>query len=116
MELNREQIQKALDWLDSLVGNSNDSDIAMLTYQLLGILYDTCEELTEKNAIQAVTAIELDKQVERLTEENERAKAYTVKKVQEIISKEIKSLRKDGFTFTASVLKATKDKIEKEIL
>lgn len=49
MELNREQIKKALDWLDSLVGNSDDSDIAMFTYQLLGILYDTCEELTEKN-------------------------------------------------------------------
>ena len=49
MELNAEQIKKALDWLDSLVGNSNDSDIAMFTYQLLGILYDTCEELTEKN-------------------------------------------------------------------
>lgn len=46
MELNREQIEKALDWLDSLVGNSNDSDIALFTYQLLGILYDTCEELT----------------------------------------------------------------------
>ena len=63
MELNREQIEKALDWLDSLVGNSNDSDIALFTYQLLGILYDTCEELTEKNAIQVVTLIELDKQV-----------------------------------------------------
>ena len=72
MELNRDQIAKALDWLDSLVGNSNDSDIAMFTYQLLGILYDTCEELTEKNAIQVVAAIELDKQVESLTEENER--------------------------------------------
>ena len=74
MELNAEMIKKALDWLDSLVGNSNDSDIAMFTYQLLGILYDTCEELTEKNAIQVVAAIELDKQVERLTEENERLK------------------------------------------
>ena len=49
MELNAEQIKKALEWLDSLVGNSNDSDIAMFTYQLLGILYDTCEELTEEN-------------------------------------------------------------------
>ena len=49
MELNREQIEKALDWLDSLVGNSNDSDMALFTYQLLGILYYTCEELTEKN-------------------------------------------------------------------
>lgn len=72
MELNREQIEKALDWLDSLVGNSNDSDIALFTYQLLGILYDTCEGLTEKNAIQVITAIELDKQIKRLTEENER--------------------------------------------
>ena len=70
MELNSEQVKKALDWLDSLVGNSNDSDMALFTYQLLGILYDTCEELTEKNAIQVITAIELDKQVERLTEEN----------------------------------------------
>lgn len=49
MELNREQIIKALDWLDSLVGNSNDSDNAVFVYQLLGILYDTCEELTEEN-------------------------------------------------------------------
>lgn len=49
MELNAEVVKKALDWLDSLVGNSNDSDIALLTYQLLGILYDTCEELTEEN-------------------------------------------------------------------
>jgi hypothetical protein len=49
MELNAETVKKALDWLDSLVGNSNDSDMAMLTYQLLGILYDTCEELTEEN-------------------------------------------------------------------
>lgn len=49
MELNEEAVKKSLDWLDSLVGNSNDSDIALLTYQLLGILYDTCEELTEEN-------------------------------------------------------------------
>ena len=49
MELNEGAVKKALDWLDSLVGNSNDSDIAMFTYQLLGILYDTCEELTEEN-------------------------------------------------------------------
>ena len=49
MELNEEVVKKSLDWLYSLVGNSNDSDIAMFTYQLLGILYDTCEELTEKN-------------------------------------------------------------------
>jgi hypothetical protein len=49
MELNEEVVKKSLDWLDSLVGNSNDSDIALLTYQLLGILYDTCEELTEEN-------------------------------------------------------------------
>lgn len=49
MELNREQVEKALDWLDSLVGNSHDSEIALFTYQLLGILYDTCEELTEEN-------------------------------------------------------------------
>lgn len=48
MELNEEVVKKSLDWLDSLVGNSNDSDIALLTYQLLGILYDTCEELTEQ--------------------------------------------------------------------
>lgn len=49
MELNEEVVKKSLDWLDSLVGNSNDSDIALFTYQLLGILYDTCEELTEEN-------------------------------------------------------------------
>lgn len=49
MERNAETVQKALDWLDSLVGNSNDSDMALFTYQLLGILYDTCEELTEEN-------------------------------------------------------------------
>ena len=29
--------------------SSLDSDIAMFTYQLLGILYDTCEELTKEN-------------------------------------------------------------------
>lgn len=69
MELNEEVVKKSLDWLDSLVGSSNDSDIALLTYQLLGILYDTCEELSEKNAIQVITAIELDKQVQRLTAE-----------------------------------------------
>ena len=49
MELKKEQIIKVMDWLDSLVGNSNDSDMAMMSYQLLGILYDTCEELTEEN-------------------------------------------------------------------
>ena len=49
MELKRERIEKSLNWLDSLVGNSNDSDIALFTYQLLGILYDTCEELTGEN-------------------------------------------------------------------
>lgn len=49
MELNAEMIKKALDWLDSLVGNSNDSDMAQFTHSLLGILYDTCEELTEEN-------------------------------------------------------------------
>lgn len=76
MELNREQVEKAMDWLDCLVGySSNDSEMAMRTYQLLGILYDTCEELTEKNAIQTITAIELDKQVQRLTEDNERLRA-----------------------------------------
>ena len=69
MELNEEVVKKSLDWLDSLVGNYDENEIAMLTYQLLGILYDTCEELTEKNAIQTITAIELDKQVQRLTEE-----------------------------------------------
>ncbi len=49
MELNEEIVKKGLDWLDSLVGNSNDSDMAMCTYQLLGILFDTCKELTEEN-------------------------------------------------------------------
>ena len=33
------------------------------------------KELTEKNAIQTIAAIELDKQVQRLTEENERLRA-----------------------------------------
>ena len=49
MELNEEIVKKALDWLDSLIGNSNDSEMTMFAYQLLGILYDTCEELTEEN-------------------------------------------------------------------
>ena len=49
MELDRENIVKALDWLDSLVGNSDDSEMALFAYQLLGILYDTCEELSEEN-------------------------------------------------------------------
>ena len=69
MELNAEIVKKALDWLNILVGYSDENEIAMLTYQLLGILYYTCEELTEKNAIQTITAIELDKQVQELTAE-----------------------------------------------
>ena len=83
MELNAEQVKKALDWLDSLVGNSNDSDIAMFTYQLLGILYDTCEELTEENEAWQMQLIsteeksgkayyELACEVEDLRAENER--------------------------------------------
>ena len=82
MELNREQIIKALDWLDSLVGNSNDSDIAMFTYQLLGILYDTCEELTEEvndlkedKELYSVFCEDYKGQVKKLTEENERLRA-----------------------------------------
>ena len=82
MELNREQIIKALDWLDSLVGNSNDSDIALFTYQLLGILYDTCEELTEKyEDLQRqfrdldIECCRLEKRDDELTEENERLRA-----------------------------------------
>lgn len=88
MELNEEVVKKAMDWIDSLVGNSNDSDIAMFTYQLLGILYDTCKELTEDNEYlkTQVTAtearyesrkesdleevLELRLKVEELTEEN----------------------------------------------
>lgn len=77
MELNREQIEKSSDWLDSLVGNSNDSDIAMYTYQLLGILYDTCEELSEENErlradnLYGLSASKLAKKVEELSRENE---------------------------------------------
>ena len=81
MELNEEVVKKSLDWLDSLVGNSNDSDIALLTYQLLGILYDTCEELTEKSKKweQAYDCMdsacrELSDKCDRLTEENEYLK------------------------------------------
>lgn len=83
MELNEEVVKKAMDWIDSLVGNSNDSDIAMFTYQLLGVLYDTCEELTKDNKRLSKQCgeiiVECDErdaerlmQIAELTEENER--------------------------------------------
>ena len=105
MELNAEQIKKALDWLDSLVGNSHDSDIAMFTYQLLGILYDTCEELTEEN--------------ERLSQSlaNSKlilanSKADTVRKMQERLNETVKCYpQRCGECFKQKI-----DQIAKEML
>ena len=82
MELNRETVEKALDWLDSLVDNSNYSEMAMRTYQLLGILYNTCEDLTHERTrhlsqIDAKDVIinDLNEKHNRLLEENERLRA-----------------------------------------
>ena len=89
MELNAETVKKALDWLDSLVGNSNDSDMAMFTYQLLGILYDTCEELTEENerlkSVEFTCGFIKPHKVLQcpIFDEIERTKADTVRKMQE---------------------------------
>ena len=69
--------------------NSNDSDIAMFTYQLLGILYDTCEKLTEERKDFEIRALRAEneaakykdrwetsrKDFERLADENERLRA-----------------------------------------
>ena len=71
MQLNEEVVKKSLDWLDSLVGNSYDSDIALATYQLLGILYYTCEETQKANRELGAHCTELCKDIERLS------KSYT---------------------------------------
>ena len=109
-ELNAEQIKKALDWLDSLVGNSNDSGIALLTYQLLGILYDTCEELTEENErlMREKTALECVVATAR-----NQAKSDTVREMQE----RLKSLLKtDYINGTREHALSVIDQIAKEML
>lgn len=112
MELNAETVKKALDWLDILAVDSIDGEIAMFTYQLLGILYDTCEELTEKNAIQTITAIELDKQVQRLTEENERLKSLCEAK-DDIINKIAANSEEIGIVAIRAISETKADTVQK---
>ena len=71
-ELNAEIIKKALEEFGKDKPNACPycPSCPALNYSIKVI-----EELTEKNAIQTITAIELDKQVQRLTEENERLRA-----------------------------------------
>lgn len=93
MELNAEQIKKALEccatkqfcafdtpcpWEYMHSGNRLYADaLALINSQEQKIkeLTELSEAISERYAIQVVTAIELDKQVQRLTEENERLKA-----------------------------------------
>ena len=116
MELNEEQVKKALDWLDSLVGNSNDSDIAMFTYQLLGILYDTCEELTEANKSLKHTISQLGKNNDELARVLPLAKkeiqVETVREMQERLRDTLKHYpERCGYCFKEKV-----DQIAKEML
>ncbi len=87
MELNREQIKKAMECcydnnLSCIDCPFQDTDkyfeCSNLANSALALINELTEEnakLHEQNAIQVVTAIELDKQVQRLTEENERLRA-----------------------------------------
>ena len=110
MELNAEQVEKALDWLDSLVGNSNDSDIAMFTYQLLGILYDTCEELTEENERLRTSTVDYRNIPDIIAD----SKADTVRKMQERFNEKVaKLLISPSIQYLAS---AFIDQIAKEML
>ena len=88
MELNREQIIKALEWVDSLVEDSNDNDIALFT---LGILYDKCQELTEENE-RLRGCVMSEEQVRNIANETIQQgifiiKADTVRKMQTEIEK-----------------------------
>lgn len=86
-ELNREQIIKALECcttsettcedcpLDSNKTGFAMCDIDKLAFALIKELTAENDAISERYAIQVVTAIELDKQVKKLTEENERLKA-----------------------------------------
>ena len=94
MELNEEAVKKSLDWLDSLVGNSNDSDMALITYQLLGILYDTCEELTEENKAW---------QMQLISQEEKSGKAYYE------LACEVEDLRKENENLHASCTELTQE-------
>lgn len=105
MELNKEQVEKAMDWLDSLVGNSNDSDMAMMSYQLLGILYDTCEELTEEN--------------ERLSQSLANSKSILANSKADTVRKMQERLKAEKFThrnFGELVYVDDIDRIAEEIL
>ena len=110
MELNEEVVKKSLDWLDSLVGNSNDSDMALFTYQLLGILYDTCEELTEDNKAWQKQLIatkeesgkayyDLACEVEDLRAKNERLREHNINLEQKLMLLGIE----DVYVFKAKV-------------
>ena len=105
MELNAETVKKALDWLDSLVGNSNDSEMAMFTYQLLGILYDTCEELTEENK-------RLHESYTKVARNLHECKADTARKIQE----RLRSEKFHHMNFGDLVYLEDIDRISKEIL
>lgn len=92
------------------------------------------KELTEANAIQVITAVELDKQVQRLAEENERLednlikqstenimllmeiqeiKAKTVRKMKALIAKESSwFVTKSNGIVTSRTYQLTEDKLE----
>lgn len=73
MELNAEQIIQGLRENDSPY--KTDRDNIWDAIALIKQLNEENEAISERCAIQVVTAIELDKQVQRLTEENEDLKA-----------------------------------------
>ncbi len=89
MELNREQIIKAIEYCFSdkpcnkcewhEKGNGCLGKLEQSAISLIKELTEENEAISERYAIQVVTAIKLDKQVQRLTEENERLRAENEK-------------------------------------
>ena len=119
--LNAEQIKKALEWCSS-GGNcincsennknpflSKEGCMAVQMRNALALI----KKLTEKNAIQIITAIELDKQVQRLTEENERLLTVIFKKEEtmQMISQEKQAYYDELQTVRADTVKKMHHKI-----
>lgn len=145
-ELNRDQVVKALECCASPTNMCKDCPMPeevkddcrcmeTISRNALALIKELAEEnkaISDRYAIQVVTAIELDKQVQKLTEENERlrtqvemwkstaycekdrgerTKADTVRKIQE----EIEARCIKGGIYPAFV-KSTIDQIAKEMI
>lgn len=94
-----------------------DDDIGKCTSELSKNALALIKELAEANATQIVTAIELDKQVERLTEENERLKTATEEAVRSFTRLEtlykIECKRAD--TIKADTVREMQERIKKNL-